>query len=219
MVDVTFKDLCLDTTRPDEAGPFWRDLLGLSGERQDNGDWSLIGDVPERAVWVNTVPEPHTLKSRVHLDIRVEGEPPGTMLAEHEHWTVRADPDGLEWCAFRPRDAVGPFELCVDATDPEPIARWWAERTGAVAKRDEEGWVALTGAAGFPYQYWVFNPVPEPKTVKNRMHWDVTLADATVDDLVAAGAVVLRPQDDTIGWTVMADPDGNEFCAFSPRFG
>jgi hypothetical protein len=31
---------------------------------------------------------------------------------------------------------------------------------------------------------------------------------------MAAGAVVLRPQDDEIAWTVLADPDGNEFCAF-----
>jgi hypothetical protein len=37
-----------------------------------------------------------------------------------------------------------------------------------------------------------------------------------VASLVAAGATVLRPQDDEIEWTVMADPDGNEFCAF-PR--
>ncbi len=54
--------------------------------------------------------------------------------------------------------------------------------------------------------------VPEPKTVKNRIHWDVTVA--AVDDLVKAGATVLRPQDDEIRWTVLADPEGNEFCAF-----
>lgn len=62
--------------------------------------------------------------------------------------------------------------------------------------------------------FWVFTPVPEPKTVKNRVHWDVLLDDATVDDLVAAGATVLRRPDDEIDWTVLADPEGNEFCAF-----
>jgi hypothetical protein len=40
----------------------------------------------------------------------------------------------------------------------------------------------------------------------------VTIAD--VDALIAAGASVLRSQDEEIGWTVMTDPDGNEFCAF-----
>ena len=41
--------------------------------------------------------------------------------------------------------------------------------------------------------------------------------DGDADDLVAAGAVVLRAQDDEIRWTVMADPEGNEFCVFAPK--
>jgi len=36
-----------------------------------------------------------------------------------------------------------------------------------------------------------------------------------VDAVIAAGATVLRARDDEIGWTVLADPDGNEFCAFT----
>jgi predicted enzyme related to lactoylglutathione lyase len=60
-----------------------------------------------------------------------------------------------------------------------------------------------------------FVPVPEPKTVKNRIHWDVTAADP--DALVVAGARVLRRPDDEIRWTVMSDPEGNEFCVFSPE--
>jgi hypothetical protein len=51
--------------------------------------------------------------------------------------------------------------------------------------------------------------VPEPKTAKNRIHWDVLVDD--VDDLVTAGAVVLQQEPN---WTVLADPEGNEFCAF-----
>jgi hypothetical protein len=37
-----------------------------------------------------------------------------------------------------------------------------------------------------------------------------------VPGLVAAGATVLRRPDDDISWTVLADPQGNEFCAFTP---
>lgn len=45
----------------------------------------------------------------------------------------------------------------------------------------------------------------------------MTLDDGVrLDDLVARGARVLRAQDDEIGWTVMADPEGNEFCVFRP---
>ncbi len=72
----------------------------------------------------------------------------------------------------------------------------------------------IENAAGFPYMFWVFNAVPEPKTVKNRVHWDVRMIDTTIDGLIAAGATLLRPKDDDIHWWVMADPEGNEFCAF-----
>ncbi|MCU1601298.1 MAG: hypothetical protein JWO22_2007 [Frankiales bacterium] len=205
MPDVAFKDLCLDTTRPDEVGPYWRDLLGLSGARQDGGDWSLTGRPQQRAVWVNTVPEPKTVKTRVHLDVRVDDH------RGRERWVVRQDPAGLEWCAFGPGDALGPFELVVDAADPAAQAAWWAARTGGTVHNDGEPWHWVEGAAGFPYDYWVFQPVPEPKTVKNRMHWDVTLADGSVASLEAAGARVL---DVLPSWTVMADPEGNEFCVF-----
>ncbi len=64
-----------------------------------------------------------------------------------------------------------------------------------------------------PIETFDFVPVPEAKTVKNRVHWDVTGATA---DLVAAGARIVRAQDSEIDWDVLVDPDGNEFCAFAP---
>ena len=75
--------------------------------------------------------------------------------------------------------------------------------------RDGFAWVE--GAAGFPWRFWVFAGVPEPKTVKNRIHWDVWGDTPT---LLAAGATLLRARDDEIGWDVLADPEGNEFCVF-----
>jgi hypothetical protein len=56
--------------------------------------------------------------------------------------------------------------------------------------------------------------VQEPKTIKNRVHLDVTTDD--VHGLVTAGARVVRAQDGEISWTVLADLGGNEFCAFTP---
>ncbi|MGZ5371452.1 VOC family protein [Aeromicrobium sp.] len=41
------------------------------------------------------------------------------------------------------------------------------------------------------------------------------MGGATIDDLVANGASLIRAQDKDIGWTVMADPEGNEFCVFA----
>ncbi|MEU0359197.1 VOC family protein [Streptomyces cyaneofuscatus] len=63
----------------------------------------------------------------------------------------------------------------------------------------------------------LFQRVPEPKTVKNRLHIDVHTApgerDAQAERLVALGARILRAVDEPGGsWLVLADPEGNEFC-------
>ena len=57
-----------------------------------------------------------------------------------------------------------------------------------------DGYSYVDQVPGAPFDSLDFVPVPEPKTVKNRIHLDVTTAD--VDALVAAGATVLRAQDD-----------------------
>ena len=62
-----------------------------------------------------------------------------------------------------------------------------------------------------PFESMLFDPVPEPKTVKNRLHWDVY---GDVDELRRAGR---HPLSDQPRWTVLADPEGNEFCVFPER--
>jgi hypothetical protein len=226
MADVTFKDLCLDAVRADVVGEFWAGILGLEYEQKDDGDAVLKGPTREHWIWVNTVPEAMDVKNRVHLDVRfddptnVRGATAVREKDDEIQWRVLADPDGLLFCAMGPREGASPgaFELVVDAADPDAIATWWGERLGvAVQRKEGMPYVWLEDVPGMPYRYWVFNSVPEPKTVKNRVHWDVTLRDASVDDLVGAGATVLRSPDDDISWTVLADPEGNEFCAFEPR--
>ena len=63
----------------------------------------------------------------------------------------------------------------------------------------------------------LFQVVPEPKTVKNRVHVDIHVADgrpaAEVERLITLGARKLyegRPGPHT--WVTMADPEGNEYC-------
>ena len=78
-----------------------------------------------------------------------------------------------------------------------------------------DDYTSIDDVPGAPFNGFDFAGVPEPKAVKNRIHWDVTLAPGVaVDDLVRAGARVLRRPDDDVRWTVMADPEGNEFCVF-----
>ena len=106
----------------------------------------------------------------------------------------------------------------MDATDQERLAAWWADVLGATLSPGPEGeqrW--LRDVPGLPYDVWKFVEVPEPKTVKNRWHWDVVCDD--VDALVAKGATLLREPDDDIDWHVLADPEGNEFCALRSGLG
>lgn len=104
--------------------------------------------------------------------------------------------------------------LVGDSADPAAQADWWGAVYDADVTRDNPGWSTVDKVAGMPILTMAFVPVPEPKTVKNRIHWDVSAA--SVEPLVDAGATVLRSRGDgDIGWTVMADPEGNEFCVFT----
>jgi Glyoxalase-like domain len=68
----------------------------------------------------------------------------------------------------------------------------------------------------------VFVPVPEPKIGPNQIHLDLASASpaaqaAQVERLLAMGATPADVGQGDVPWTVMADPEGNEFCVLSPR--
>ena len=223
MALATYKDLCIDAVDPVALGEFWAPTLGLELVRLDDGDTRLDGPTPQHTVWVNRVPEPVTVKQRVHIDVHAGG--PDEVLArgatavdlESFRWAVLRDPEGGELCVFTREEvpAYRLYEVIVDCAEPREIATWWAEVLGATAQHheeDDESW--FEDAPGMPFEM-VFGRVPEPKTVKNRIHWDVETAD--VQALLDRGATLLRAPDDTISWHVLADPEGNEFCAFAPK--
>ncbi|HET7328982.1 MAG TPA: VOC family protein [Nocardioidaceae bacterium] len=220
-----FKDLCIDAVDPPRLGEFWGTMLGLQYVEHDDGSVHLQGPTDQHTIWINAVPERKTVKNRVHLDVHAESisdfEAFGATVIDHASgypWVVMGDPEGGEFCAFirDERYDYRLYEVVVDSVDAEGTARWWADMLGAYALLDQQHRSAwIEGVPGMPFDCMVFVPVPEPKTVKNRVHWDVHTDD--VDALVDAGATVLRPKgEDGLGWHVLADPEGNEFCAFTP---
>ncbi len=221
MTLATFKDLCLDAIDVELVGRFWSAALGRPFHRRDDGIGRIDHDVLH-TLWINPVPEPKQVKNRVHLDVHAPsvqllidlGATPGVA---QETFQVVLDPAGNELCVF-PDDGppiARPFALCVDAASPVPIAAWWADVLGAELGPGPDGTRRyLHGAAGMDGLTMKFVPVDDLRQVKNRCHWDVTVDD--VDALVDRGAAVLRRPDDDIRWTILADPDGNEFCAFGP---
>ena len=222
----TFQDLCVDVLDQELMAAFWAPTLGLQrGERGDRADGpiDLTGPTDQHRVWLNKVPEPVTVKQRVHLDVHAgsveevlaRGATP--LDLETFRWQQLRDPEGGELCVFVREEAPAYrlYELGVDSVDAVATATWWAEVFGVPVGRDEqEGWAWVEGVPGMPFESIVFAPVPEPKTVKNRIHWDVGTRDVQL--LVDHGATVLRTPDDDIHWTILADPEGNEFCAFLP---
>jgi hypothetical protein len=224
MAIARYKDLCVDAGDPTRLGGFWAAALGRTWEARDDGDGLLRGPTPQHTIWINRVPEARTVKQRVHLDLYARElaglEALGAAIVEPRHgtrtWTVMADPEGGEFCAFLRSElpAERLHGLVVDSADPEAQARWWAGVYGAEVTGND-GWYTVEGVPGMPILTMDFVPVPEPKTAKNRIHWDVTVPD--VAPLVEAGAAVLREPDGDIDWHVLADPEGNEFCAFPER--
>lgn len=225
MALATFKDLCIDVIDARTEGTFWSAALGWRLELHDDGDAHLRDDDGVVQVWLNQVPEPKTVKNRVHIDINAESVAAltgrgATLLYETERWTTLADPEGQELCVFVREEPITSraYELgwdCAEGARAHDLAVWWAEVLGGTVGDDaDHGFSWVEGMPGCPWESFDFAGVPEPKTVKNRVHVDVSTGD--LDALVAHGATVLRPKGDGgLGWTVLADPDGNEFCAFT----
>jgi hypothetical protein len=109
-------------------------------------------------------------------------------------------------------------DIIVDCSDPDVLAEFWcAVLDYRVFDRDETG-VAIRGATVSPDI--LFIRVAEPKTTKNRLHFDVCPTDreqgAELDRLLELGA----RRSSIIGsgsWVVLEDPEGNEFCLMSKR--
>lgn len=223
MSSVTWKDLCLDALDVEAQARFWAAVCGLrvAGSAEQR---RLEGPTPRHTVWVNRVDRPHVVKNRLHLDVDcatvddlvalgavVEAPSAETGLG----WTRMADPEGNEFCAFeRGADGVPGYRLHgigVDCADAGSLARWWGEVFGVEATQESgDDWWTITGVAADERMTLDFNDVPEPRTQPNRVHWDVV---GQVDELLERGATRLWEQP---SWTVLADPEGNEFCVFPP---
>ncbi|MHA7261794.1 VOC family protein [Arthrobacter sp. TMN-37] len=139
------------------------------------------------------------------------------------------------------------IQISVDCADPHAQADWWAETLGWTVEPVDGSFLDQMLAAGHATEadvmehkgarVWkagaavcragdlgqrdrmrlVFQPVPEPKTLKNRVHLDIHLTgedkDRARDALVARGARFLySASQGPLAWYTMADPEGNEFC-------
>lgn len=112
------------------------------------------------------------------------------------------------------------FNVTFDCADPERMAAFWSQAIGyqrLALKSDDldDDVVALESPDHRGVRRLLFFKVPEPKTVKNRVHVDLATQhpDAEIARLVGLGATrVEYLERNGRSWTVMLDPEGNEFC-------
>ena len=206
----SFLDLCVDATDADRMKRFWGAVLGYELIRDERG-WSyLVASTNAMKVWVNEVPEPKTVKNRVHLDLHcadvaevlTHGAEVDRPPNEQDHWWSLLSPEGDELCAMVRTEVPANrlYEIVVDAEDAVAQADWWAGLLGGRVNHEADG-SFVDEVPDLPCDCLVFQHVPEPKTVKNRVHWDVR---ADVDAVLGRGATLLR--DPVPGDTSLARP-------------
>lgn len=104
-----------------------------------------------------------------------------------------------------------------DCDDPQQVAAFWKEALGRTIDDGASAFfVSLSGGPGAPKLFFI--KVPEPKTVKNRVHICLRPTDRHRDEeierILGLGATLVNDLRDgpDKGWAVLADPEGNEFC-------
>ena len=111
--------------------------------------------------------------------------------------------------------------IVADAHDLPAPARFWTQALGWKVLSGRENEIVIGTDENAPAGL-CFVPVTDPKTVKNRVHLDLTSSaadrDQQIDRLLRSGrAGPTSAQAGVESWTVLADPEGNEFCVVRPK--
>ena len=111
-------------------------------------------------------------------------------------------------------------ELCIDCSNPEELAKFWSEVLDYKITDKDDDEVEIRGP-GDTDPSILFARVPEKKSVKNRLHIDLSPRDrdqdAEVERIKSLGATPVDIGQGDVSWVVLADPEGNEFCVLSTR--
>ncbi|TDD19361.1 VOC family protein [Nonomuraea diastatica] len=231
--------------RDDAAlGRFWAQALGWGVSSEGPGVTNLE---PEGFTWPDpdafyvdlvTVPDPETVKYRVHLELATTsaahqaelvarlkelGATPADVGQGDVPWTVLADPEGNVFCVLEPRETyrdTGPIAaVVVDCADPRAMARFWDEALDWTLHEVTDDQALMRSAQGVgPYLKFLRT---SGVTVWNRFHLDLLpyrgdRQAAEVARLQALGATPADVGQGDVPWIVLADPEGNEFCVLGP---
>lgn len=139
-------------------------------------------------------------------------------------WAVLADPEGNVFCVLEPREIyrdTGPIAaVVVHCADPRAMAQFWANAMDWTLHEVTDDFARLRSSAGVG-PYLEFVRALDLASVRSRMHLDVRPYPgddqaAEVARLRGLGAADADSDQDDLPWTVLVDPEGNEFCVLTP---
>ncbi|MGI5267695.1 VOC family protein [Nonomuraea sp. CA-218870] len=222
-------------------GRFWARALGWDVSSEAPGVTNLEPpgfrrpDAAAFSIDLVGVPDPETVKYRVHLDLATTsaahqaelvarlkelGATPADVGQGDVPWTVLADPEGNVFCVLEPReiyrDTGQIAAVVVDCDDPRVMARFWDEALDWTLLEVTDDHARLRSAEGAG-PYLEFLRTPGERTWWNRVHLDllpipVEDQEAEVARLRTLGATAADVGQGDVPWKVLADPEGNEFC-------
>jgi predicted enzyme related to lactoylglutathione lyase len=232
--------LCFDANDPPLVARFWSGLLGWELTDDPQGGVTLL-PADDTGFRLRFVPTRHqkSVPNQTHFDLTSTSleDQQATVartlalggrhidvgqLPEEEH-VVLADPEGNEFCVIEPGNnflADCGFIGALSSDGSQECGYFWSEALGWPLVWDQAQETAIRSPHGGPKITWGGPPLA-PKTGKERVHLDLAPTDGTdqraeVERLVSLGASRVDIGQGEVGWVVMADPDGHEFCLLSP---
>ncbi len=227
--------ITFDALDPDRQAAFWGALL----DRRTHGSTVLPDDESTLPIRFTPSVEPKVDRLQMHPDLTSASLGDQAALvaralslgASHldigqrgdEGHVVLADPEGNEFCVIEPDNnfLAGCGRLgCLAGDGSHATGLFWSAALGWPLVWDEGEETAIQSPAGGPKLSWGGTPL-ETYTRTCRPHLDLvptvdSSVEAEVDRLVSLGAAYADVGQGDVAWTVLADPDGHQFCV-QPR--
>jgi hypothetical protein len=229
--------LTIDALDPSGLAGFWSGVLGRPVAEDPRGGVALLPpDDVGFVIRFAPTDVPKSVPDQMHFDLtstslddqRATVERALALGGRHidigqgpeEEHVVLADPEGNEFCVLEPGNrflAGCGFLGAVSSDGSQEVGRFWSRALAWPLVWDQDQETAVQSPRGGPKITWGGPPV-RAKAGKNRLHLDLAPdagsdRAAEVDRLLGLGASrVDVGQGDDAAWSVLADPDGNEFC-------
>ena len=228
--------LCFDANDPLGLARFWAGVLGweLAG---GSGDGVALVPGDDTGFRIRFLPgqEQKAGQNQMHFDLTstsledqqqtvarslgLGARPIDIGQRPEEGHVVLADPEGNEFCVIEPGNnflADCGFIGAVACDGSQEVGYFWSRALGWPLVWDQDQETAIQSPRGGPKITWGGPPLP-PKAGKNRLHFDLVPAvhgdqPAEVARLISLGATRADIGQGNVDWTVLTDPDDNEFC-------